>query len=142
MQENSSPEIYSLEERLPILPQIDGSVNFRDFGGYVSGLFPGAKTRKGFIYRSGYLENITSQGWTKIHLLCISTIIQLTTVEEATSLYPNQIPVFDRLQGLKIMKLPFHQNTFSTKDLLNKYNSQLVNGPSVCKLSLTFIIFR
>ena len=131
MEENSSPWNYFLEERLPIQPQIDGAVNFREFGGYASNLFPGAMTRKGFIYRSGYLENITPQGWTKIHQLHISTIIQLTSMEEANSLYSKQMPVSDRLQGLKIMKLPFLQNTFSMKGLLDKYRRQLVNGPWV-----------
>ncbi|KFZ21435.1 hypothetical protein V502_02933 [Pseudogymnoascus sp. VKM F-4520 (FW-2644)] len=129
MEENSSPRTSFLEERLSFQPQIDGAVNFREFGGYASNLFPGARTRKGFIYRSGYLQNITPQGWTKIHQLHISTIIQLTTLEEANSLYPKQIPVSDGLQTLKIIKLPFLQNTFSLKDLQDKYSRQLANGP-------------
>ncbi|ODM16031.1 hypothetical protein SI65_08465 [Aspergillus cristatus] len=97
---NNSPHLN------PFL-EVDGAFNLREFGGYPSTLFPGATTRKGFIYR-------------------IATVIDLTSAGEAEALCAGRTADTTEMQGgedIKIIKLPLKQNAFSMDELEKKYRT-------------------
>lgn len=59
---------------------VDGSVNFRDFGGYASE--DGRRVRTGRLFRCGTLTYVTEQGMNQFHALGIDLICDLRRPDE------------------------------------------------------------
>jgi hypothetical protein len=111
---------------------VEGALNFRSFGGYSSNVSQDAVTREGFIYRSGNLSSITNNGWEKIRELHISTIINLTDMDEAKALYANDAQRSERAKGFKSLHLPLNQKDFDKTSLFTKYCGYASEGYNVC----------
>ncbi|CEJ60769.1 hypothetical protein PMG11_09331 [Penicillium brasilianum] len=107
---------------------IEGALNFRSFGGYSSNVSQDAVTREGFIYRSGNLSSITNNGWEKIRELHISTIVNLTDMDEANALYANDAQRSERTKGFKLLHLPLNQKEFDKTSLFTKYCGYVSEG--------------
>ena len=122
----------SLKKPESIETYIEGALNFRSFGGYSSNVSQDAVTREGLIYRSGNLSSITNNGWRKIRELHISTIISLTDTDEANALYPNEAQCSERVNGFKLLGLPFYQKEFDKTKLFTKYSRYASEGYKVC----------
>lgn len=114
---------------------IEGALNFRSFGGYSSNVSQDAVTREGFIYRSGNLSSITNNGWEKIRELHISTIVNLTDLDEANVLYANDAQRSERTKGFKFLHLPLNQKEFDKTSLFTKYCGYVSEGYDVCLYS-------
>ena len=56
--------------------QLEGATNFRDLGGYEAS--EGSKIRKGLIYRSDHLSNLTSSDFNVLNKLGIKTVCDFT----------------------------------------------------------------
>ncbi|KAL4869006.1 hypothetical protein BDV12DRAFT_185562 [Aspergillus spectabilis] len=106
---------------------IEGTLNFRGFGGYPSTLRPKCSTRDGFIYRSGHLEEITPTGLEQLRNLGITTIIDLTNSGEKNALFTDS-PNESSHRGFKILSLPLAKKEFSVQQLSEKYRRYLVEG--------------
>lgn len=111
--------------------QVEGAFNFRSVGGYRSTLFPGAVIRKGLIYRTGHLSNVTAAGWLTIKHLGVSTIIDLTS--------PGEVEVFTGAAdktlsplGITTLHLPMKRGVFSMANQVSKYQVYRNTGPEVC----------
>ena len=61
---------------------VDGSINLRDFGGYQT--FDGAEIRRGCLFRSGAMVNLTADGLDHFRSLNITTICDLRREEEVS----------------------------------------------------------
>ncbi|PHH87717.1 hypothetical protein CDD83_8507 [Cordyceps sp. RAO-2017] len=62
---------------------IDGAINVREFGGYKT--CSNSTTRRGIVYRSGYLEDITERGKDELARLGVSVRFDLRSNEEKQS---------------------------------------------------------
>jgi len=61
---------------------VEGSINLRDFGGYRA--FDGAEIRRGCLFRSGAMVNLTANGLAQFKMLDITTICDLRREEEVS----------------------------------------------------------
>ena len=88
-----SPELIVGERRMPL----EGSVNFRDLGGYPAG---GAKTvRWGQIFRSDNLARLTDRDIEMLECLELATVVDFRTEAEIER-SPDRLPARDRLRYL------------------------------------------
>ncbi|KAB8231638.1 tyrosine-protein phosphatase [Aspergillus alliaceus] len=109
-----------------IAASVEGALNFRDLGEHPSDVNQPAIMRRGFIYRSGYLSNITSRGWRKLRELQISTIIRLVPAKEADMLYGDT--EIERFEGFRVIHLSFSQAEFEKTYLFEKYTRLAAGG--------------
>lgn len=75
-----------LEQRIL---QLEGGVNFRDIGGYLTN--DGYITRTGRLYRSGTISKLTNNDWQKLSELGIKFICDLRSDEEVLT-DPDNVP--------------------------------------------------
>lgn len=64
-------------------PQLQGASNFRDLGGYMSG--DGRRVRRGCVFRSGHLAQLTVEDFAVLRQLGIGTVIDLRSEHEMRS---------------------------------------------------------
>lgn len=74
---------------LPNILPIEGSVNFRDIGGYTTA--EGLVIRPNLVYRSGTLSELTDLGVIQLAELGIHTIVDLRSIEEKDNA-PDRLP--------------------------------------------------
>ncbi len=86
--------VVAAERRLPL----EGSANFRDFGGYLTG--DGRSVRWGQLYRSSDLSRLTEADRAYLHKLGLKAICDLRSTFEAKQA-PNR-----PLDGAMVMELP------------------------------------
>ncbi|KAL5355224.1 tyrosine phosphatase family-domain-containing protein [Aspergillus floccosus] len=116
--------------------QVEGVFNVRQFGGYPSTLFPNARTRQNFLYRSGHLEDITVKGQRTLKEdLWITAIFDLRSKDESavcTELgFYDGTPVPRSMLGCEKIKLPIQRGSYSFKQRVDKYAKLNINPESV-----------
>ena len=89
--------------------QLEGATNFRDLGGYEAS--EGSKIRKGLIYRSDHLSNLTSSDFNVLNKLGIKTVCDFRSDNEMTE---NPSP-FNQSSSPKLLHIPI--KTLGTQDL-------------------------
>jgi hypothetical protein len=114
----------------PFFLEVDGAFNFRGVWGYRSNFSPNAVIRKGLIYRTGHLSDVSSAGWRTMKSLGVSTVIDLTS--------PGEVEIFtgapDRTLsplGIETLRLPFKKDVFSMARQVEKYQRYRTSGPEV-----------
>ncbi|KAL2833748.1 protein-tyrosine phosphatase-like protein [Aspergillus cavernicola] len=125
MEEISSPRKSIYQTGTPI--NIEGTYNFRSFGGYPSTIHPNRITRHGLFYRSGHLEDITVRGLDQLHDLSITKIINLATADEAKALF-SESPTSPNSGQCTVHNLPLAKRGFSVQQLSEKYKRYLEEG--------------
>jgi len=70
-----------LDTSLPFVVPLEGGSNFRDLGGYRTG--DGRAVRRGAVFRSAHLGNLTEQDCAALSRLGVRTIVDLRGVSEA-----------------------------------------------------------
>ena len=89
--------------------QLEGATNFRDLGGYEAS--EGSKIRKGLIYRSDHLSNLTSSDFNVLNKLGIKTVCDFRSENE---MIENPSP-FNQSSSPKLLHIPI--KTLGTQDL-------------------------
>ncbi|GES65770.1 hypothetical protein ATEIFO6365_0012016200 [Aspergillus terreus] len=112
--------------------QVEGVFNVRQFGGYPSTLFPNARTRENFLYRSGHLEDITVKGQRTLEEdLRIAAIFDLRSEDESavcTELgFYDGSPVSRSIAGCEIIRVPIQRESYSFKQRVDKYVKSNIN---------------
>lgn len=85
---------------LPTDIRLSGAPNFRDLGGYPAR--DGQTLRRGILYRSGELSELTAGDIQTVRQLGIRTVIDIRAAEESKS-KPDRLP-----EGLNVIHLPIH----------------------------------
>ncbi|MEJ2363667.1 MAG: tyrosine-protein phosphatase, partial [Deltaproteobacteria bacterium] len=84
--------------------EVTGSRNLRDLGGYRT--MDGKEVKKGVLYRSDYLDQITKKDFEKLAALGLKTVYDLRGKEEQEK-YPQRLP---EIVSVKVVSLPiFYQ---------------------------------
>lgn len=83
--------------------ELEGAVNFRDIGGYLTA--DGRRVRTGLVYRSGTLTHLTSTDLEKLSQLGIKLVCDLRS-EEETQTEPDKL-----LDGIEYLHLPLDADT-------------------------------
>lgn len=77
--DRSSSEVPAAEDRQRVLP-LQGGVNFRDLGGYLTQ--DGRRVRWGMLYRSGTMSELTEADYRYLSKLNIAVLADLRSTEE------------------------------------------------------------
>src|SRR5262249_31605567 len=89
-----------LDTSLPYVVPLEGGSNFRDLGGYRAA--DGRAVRRGAVFRSAHLGNLTEQDCAALSRLGVRTIVDLRGVDEAAET-PHRIDGVDcRVVGAHI----------------------------------------
>ncbi|KAL4876240.1 protein-tyrosine phosphatase-like protein [Aspergillus karnatakaensis] len=127
---------------------VDGTLNFRSFGGYPVPVLSSPSdnnnnittttTRDRFLHRSGHLENLTQTGLAQLRELGISTIIDLTNSKETNALFTRAGKDNNTGNGdgnghkskdrITVVNLPLAKKEFSVQQLAEKYKRYLEIG--------------
>lgn len=112
--------------------QVEGVFNVRQFGGYPSILFPNARTRENFLYRSGHLEDITMKGQRTLEEdLRIAAIFDLRSEDESavcTELgFYDGTPISRSIAGCERIRLPIQRESYSFKQRVDRYVKSNIN---------------
>ena len=83
----------------PVQPYLAGQRNFRDLGGYKT--TDGRRVKRGLIFRSGELPNLTDKDVSRIQSLGIKTVVNFLTDKEIKAHGKDRLP-----KAIKILSLP------------------------------------
>ncbi|WP_157976669.1 tyrosine-protein phosphatase [Parahaliea mediterranea] len=81
---------------------LEGGSNFRDLGGYVTS--DGRTVRKGLLFRSGVMTNLTEEDQKYLSDFDFDTIVDLRSIEER-NLFPN---LWARNSGINYISIDYH----------------------------------
>ncbi len=81
---------------------LQGTVNFRDMGGYMTA--DGRRVRKGLVYRAGMLANLEAEDMAYLEKIGLKLVCDLRSFEEK-DLAPDKLPAID---GLEYLHLPLN----------------------------------
>ncbi|KAF5388337.1 hypothetical protein D9615_000639 [Tricholomella constricta] len=116
----------------PPFVTIDGVINVRDLGSYLSETSPGDITRPRFLFRSAELSGITKEGEHQLKTLGIATVFDLRSDTEIHK-YNTPQPAID---GVEIIRAPVFQTEDYSPEMMAKRYQLYASGKTEAFMEL------